>query len=122
MTDEPWVLVVEDDIVIGEVIRDLLESEGYRVVVANDGATALRLVQAARPSLILLDLRMPRLDGRAFLAQLGPRTGARPPVILTTAANESVQEAMAAQVEAVVAKPFRLDELLAAVARHIQAG
>ena len=56
-------LVVDDDAALQEVLRDVLEAEGYTVVTADDGEQALRQWDEARPDLVLLDIRMPGMDG-----------------------------------------------------------
>ena len=61
------VLVVEDDETLRTTVAEALEDEGYQVITATNGAEALRLVRAAEPDAIVLDLMMPVMDGRAFL-------------------------------------------------------
>src|SRR6476469_3242695 len=63
--DRPVVLVAEDDEDIRDLLRFGLGREGYRVVAATDGLDALRAITAERPDLVLLDIAMPRLDGKA---------------------------------------------------------
>jgi DNA-binding response OmpR family regulator len=79
------VLLVEDDPEVAEMYRFRLEVDGYRVVVAPDGETALRLASEDPPDLVYLDLRLPTIDGFAVLEALraDPRTGTVPVVILT---------------------------------------
>src|SRR5579884_4262761 len=70
------ILIVDDDPFIRDVVQAILESEGYPVATAEDGAVALRLVAASRPGLVLLDVDMPVVDGptfaRAYRAMEGP--------------------------------------------------
>ena len=67
VADRRPVLVVDDDAAIREVVQIIVEAEGYPVVTAAEGAEALRHLQSGlRPGVILLDLRMPGMDGRAF--------------------------------------------------------
>ena|SRR5215469_17044711 len=70
VTGKVHVLLVEDDASVSEMYRVRLEMDGYRVLVAGDGETALRLIQEMRPELVLLDYRLPRLDGPAVLRAL----------------------------------------------------
>jgi CheY-like chemotaxis protein len=61
--DAPVVLVVEDDEDICELIRIWLQKEGYRVIVAHDGAKAVEVARRECPDLVLMDMSLPRLDG-----------------------------------------------------------
>src|SRR3990170_4527828 len=85
------VLVVEDDRDIRELVRMILEEElqSVRIVLARDGEEALRLVRAARPALVLLDLSLPNLDGFGVLRRFraDPATEGIP-VIAVTARDE----------------------------------
>jgi DNA-binding response OmpR family regulator len=63
------VLVVEDEVALNEAYQMILENAGYTVVVAHDGEDALEKTKAYEPDIILLDLRMPRLNGIGFLEQ-----------------------------------------------------
>ena len=114
----PPVLVVDDEAAIRGVVVAALAEEGYAVAEAADGAAALASVRAAPPCLILLDLRMPGMNGWEFARRYRARPGPRAPLVCVTAAVDAA--AWGAQVGAVAAlgKPFDLDELLALVARH----
>jgi CheY-like chemotaxis protein len=61
--DAPTVLIVEDDEDICELISFCLQNEGYRVIVANDGAVAVEVARRECPDLILMDMSLPKLDG-----------------------------------------------------------
>jgi len=106
-------LVVEDDQGIREALADLLEELGYQPLVANDGGRGLELArQQSEPCPVLLDWRLPVLDGAAFLAGLRslPR-GAEFPVILSTA-DRSVLPSFDVGVVGVLSKPFDVDALV----------
>ena len=62
------ILIIDDEESIRKYVQDTLADEGYKAVVANDGASGLNMVQIYRPDLILLDMYMPAMDGWAFLA------------------------------------------------------
>src|SRR5439155_6286601 len=68
--DEVHLLLIEDDAVLAHMYRGKLEKDGYTVRVAGDGEEALRLVAERMPDLIFLDIRLPRMDGLAFLELL----------------------------------------------------
>lgn len=112
------VLVVEDDQGLRETLEDLLRGEGYSVLLARDGLDALEKLDSSMPSVILLDLMMPRLDGFGFAAELD-RRGLRPmlPIIVLTADGSARKKAERIGAEGHLAKPFDIPELLDEVAR-----
>jgi DNA-binding response OmpR family regulator len=85
VTGKVHVLLVEDDASVSDMYRVRLEMDGYRVLVAGDGETALRLIREIEPELVLLDYRLPRLDGPSVLRALraDERTRAQPVVVLS---------------------------------------
>ena len=70
VTGKVHVLLVEDDPSVSEMYRVRLEMDGFRVLVAAEGETGLRLIQELAPALVLLDYRLPRLDGPGLLRAL----------------------------------------------------
>ena len=89
------VLVVDDDPVVRSFITSALERSGYDVVQAQDGVEALQAVDQGRPSAILLDLMMPRLDGFGFLKAIQGRADlAEVPILVLTAASLDEAERM----------------------------
>jgi CheY-like chemotaxis protein len=111
------VLVVDDETTIREIITETLELEGYSVVKAANGAEALKRIDEQRPSLILLDMRMPILDGWGVARTLRLR-GIQVPIVVLTAANNA--EAWAREISATdhLAKPFEDTDLLKVVERY----
>ena len=110
-TPKRKVLVVDDDPSWRQMLSLELEELGYEPVQAADGAEALRLLEHVDCSVILLDLRMPGLDGHEVMARLplppeGPRV-----VILTAAGMDEVQEALAARPHYYLPKAAGRDEL-----------
>lgn len=114
--DDP-ILVVDDDASILEMLLQILRTEGYPVVGAKNGVEALVQVDRRAPSLILLDMRMPRMDGWAFAAALRAR-GIASPVVVMTAADNAKRWADEVHADGFVVKPFEVLELLASVERH----
>lgn len=108
------VLSVEDDGRIGRLIQMALEAEGYSVRVCEDGLEALRCLEDDPPDVILLDLMLPRMDGREFVWELR-RTGRTTPVILLSAARDLPRRAAELPVQGYVAKPFAISELVATI-------
>ena len=115
------VLVVDDDPDIVEVVSLVLEMSGYRVSRAHDGRSALRMLEHGLPRLILLDMRMPVMDGWAFARELRARYGHQVPILVMTAAEDARLRAREVQAEDVLCKPFDVDALLSAVS-HFTAG
>ena len=108
----PRVLVVDDDPAIRELVATLLADEGWAVRAAADGLAALAASGAWRPDLIVSDVAMPRLDGLGLLERLRQRGDRTPLVLISAGAPIPAQPNVW-----FVAKPFDLDQLLAAVAR-----
>jgi CheY-like chemotaxis protein len=113
------ILVVDDDAVIRDILVGLLEDEGYLVLEAANGRSALDLT-ARRPGLILLDLQMPIMDGWTFLTRLSEE-GAPAPVVTMSAAHGRGRGTNEPPVVAHLAKPFDLDDVLALVRRFYRA-
>ncbi|MGI8658518.1 MAG: response regulator [Candidatus Limnocylindria bacterium] len=111
---EVRVLVVDDEPDIRATVAAMLEIEGYRVDEAVNGADALRAVENRAPDLILLDMRMPILDGWGFAHELRSR-GHRMPIVVMTAARDAARWASEIAASAFVAKPFGYDDLISAV-------
>jgi CheY-like chemotaxis protein len=111
------ILVVDDDPAILATVREILELEGYPVVAVSDGAAALRRAEEVRPSLLLLDMRMPGLTGWEVAQQLRER-GIAVPILVMTAAQDARLWAQQIGAAGFLPKPFDLDDLLAAVERH----
>jgi two-component system, chemotaxis family, chemotaxis protein CheY len=105
------VLVVDDEIAIREVIADALQLEGYPVATAANGLEALHVVERERPSVVLLDMRMPLLDGWGFARELRSR-GIQLPIVVLTAAQNARRWAEEIGAATFLAKPFDLNDLL----------
>jgi DNA-binding response OmpR family regulator len=111
------VLVVEDDASILDVVRTALEAEGYDVRTATNGKEGLDLIADLHVCLVLLDMRMPIVDGWQFAKEL-KRRDIDVPIVVMTAAQNARRWAEEIEADAYLAKPFDLDDLLATVARH----
>ena len=110
------VLVVDDDPAIREMLSDFLVLEGYSVVTASDGLEGLRAFEKCTPSIVLLDMRMPNLDGWGFVEKLRER-GIKVPILAVTASRCPRRWAEEIGADGYLAKPFDLTQLLAAVER-----
>ena len=112
------ILVVDDDPAILATVEEILMSEGYAVATATNGAQALEAIERARPALVLLDMRMPVLDGWGFAQGLRAR-GVAVPVLVMTAAQDARRWAAEIAADGYLPKPFRLLDLLDAVERFV---
>ncbi len=113
------VLVVEDDADLLGMVQLVLESAGCRVVTAIEGGEALQQVAKEMPGLILLDMKMPGMDGWEFGRQFRGRYDRRAPIVVLTAAEDARKRAEEIGAEGYLGKPFEIDELLAIAEKYI---
>ena len=110
------VLVVDDEPQVVWVLQFSLEAEGYTTYAANNGVEALAEIMEHHPSLMVLDIMMPTMDGWSVLEEMVklPREQ-RPRVVIVSALSSVRERAKAAELgaDAYVPKPFNVDELLA---------
>lgn len=116
---ERTLMLVDDEPDILGFMEMALREEGYSVVSVTSAIDALKAIDGKRPDLILLDAKMPVMDGREFLAVLRERKGIQVPVVLMTAARMAPAEAARLGAQGFLAKPFDLDDLLACVAQFL---
>ena len=109
------ILVVDDAIDIRDMLRDVLETEGYGVATAANGLEALRVVYQSRPALVISDIAMPEMDGWTFLKRL--REFTETPVIMLSALGEERDKVRGLRdgADDYVVKPVMRAELLARV-------
>jgi DNA-binding response OmpR family regulator len=112
------VLVVEDDAVLSDLLREVFDDEGYEVRVASDGRDALSVLATWRPDVIILDLMMSPLGGDGLRA-VQRREGYHGdvPVVLVSARQDVFDQVARLGASAAFLKPFDLTELLVAVGR-----
>jgi DNA-binding response OmpR family regulator len=118
----PSVLVVDDDASIRQLLRTLLEAQGYDVRTADGGAAALRAFTTSAPDCVLLDLMMPGLDGYEVLRYIRASVeGMSVLVVMLTAASDDrhAWEAWRSSVDLFIGKPFDIGNLLAYLATHL---
>lgn len=114
-----WIAVVDDDVPLLHMMRDILEAEGYGVLTCT-GGTALEAALQTHPDLIILDILLADEDGRELCCHL--KTDARTrhiPVILYSVKRITMEEEEASCADAFLKKPFHVEELLALVRRYI---
>ena len=109
------ILVVDDDESIRQIVRICLSEEGFVVREASNGQMALEMLADFQPSVILLDLRMPVMDGWEFTRRYQETPGPHAPIIAFVAALNAIEECAGLQTAAILNKPFDLEDLLAAI-------
>src|SRR5512135_2774399 len=109
------VLIAEDDAIIRMELKEMLEEENYDVLEAGDGARAVELAREARPALVILDIKMPVMDGLAAAQKISEERIA--PVVILTAYSQRELVERAAQVGAMayLVKPFQKQDLMPAI-------
>jgi CheY-like chemotaxis protein len=108
------ILIVDDEEGFRDGMADLLDMEGYAVAVAGDAIEAVRMVPEFRPEVILLDLRMPLLDGEGFLRGMsGVPATRKVPVVLISAREDLRAVAERTGAAGFLQKPFEAPQLLA---------
>jgi DNA-binding response OmpR family regulator len=115
------ILVVEDDRDLAEVVVDVLALEGFEVAHADNGRVALEMCAQRTPRLILLDMKMPVMDGWEFARRFRHEFHNATPIIVVTAAESAAQRCREIGADAWLAKPFDLDELRALVRKSLAA-
>ena len=113
------ILIVDDDPEILAMLRDFLESEGLSVRTASNGEEALAVLSEVAPALILLDMRMPVLDGWGFAERYRARA-LTCPIVVMTAAESARRWAEEIGATGYIAKPFDVNELLQMIERYRQ--
>jgi DNA-binding response OmpR family regulator len=116
------VLVVEDDAEIRTFLTDLLQDDGFTVVTAEDGRTAIAMLRDRRPPpevlcLVILDMMLPEVSGAEVLRQL-VGLGSYVPVVAMSANRDQLQRASETGAQDTLAKPFSIDRLLSVVRRN----
>ena len=114
------ILVVDDEQPIADILKFNLEKEGYQVICAFDGESAVELTFSERPDLILLDLMLPGKDGMDVCREI--RTKLNTPIIMLTAKDTEIDKVLGLEMGAddYVTKPFSTRELLARVKAHLR--
>ena len=114
------ILVVDDELLIRNVIKEYLLNEGYKVLEAEDGFDALRVLSDNKVDLIVLDIMMPKMDGFTCLSEI--RKTKNIPVIMLSARKEETDKLSSFDlgVDDYVTKPFSPKELVARVKAHLK--
>ena len=118
--NQKTVLVVDDEIAIVELLKHHLILEGYNVLEANDGITALEIAIEKRPDLILLDIMLPKLDGLSVCKRI--KNTYNVPILMITAKDTEIDKILGLELGAddYVTKPFSTRELMARVKANLR--
>jgi len=114
-----YILIVDDDEAICSLIELALGDDGCEVVSSTDPVAALRLVVERPPGLILLDLRMPTMDGASFVCAYRALPNSTAPIVVFSALPNAEEHAARLGAVGSIAKPFNLDDLLAVVSQAL---
>ena len=118
-TNSKTILVVDDDQDLLELLAFVLSSEGYDVRTASDGLEALNVVEDRMPNLILLDMRMPVMDGWEFASEFHSRFDAGIPIVVVTAAENAEKRAEEIGASGWISKPFDVGSLIVLVREQL---
>ncbi len=116
------ILYIEDNLANRELVKRVLEVEGYHVVEAEDGPTGLRRAVECRPDLILMDINLPEIDGLTLTARLRQLDELRDVPIVALTANVMKgdrERTLAAGCDGYIRKPVDIDELPVQIARYL---
>jgi two-component system response regulator MprA len=111
----PTILIVDDDADMAQIVKIVLEFAGYSCRLASNGQQALGDVAANMPDLVLMDVMMPIMNGAECARELRESYGPDLPIVIMTAAEHAGSRGQASNADAVLAKPFEIDELLSVV-------
>lgn len=114
------ILIIEDDIDLSNVMKDFIANEGYEVVQAHTGKEGIKQLEECEPSLIVLDIMLPELDGISVCKQV--RETRQLPIIIISAKNTDYDKVLALGVGAddYMTKPFSQIELVARIKSHLR--
>ena len=121
-TEKKKILIVDDEHLTTELAKVILEKNGFSVIIAEDGETALSLAQQENPDLILLDAILPTMDGFSVCKKLKESKKLRnAPILMLTAKGSSsdIERGRAAGADEYIIKPFSGKALVATIRRHL---
>ncbi len=121
MLKTKFILIVDDDTSILNMIKEMLEDEGYLTTTASNGVEALSLLCQRNHHVVLLDLMMPVMDGHTCCRMIKARAETRNlPIILMSADGDLKRKAAELCADSYLHKPFGMAELLELVAHHVR--
>jgi DNA-binding response OmpR family regulator len=117
--DQLVVLVIEDDPLVSILLQDILQEEGYQVLLAENGEQALVILTTARPDLVTLDLNLPGMGGDVVLKELRKQDTTKELPVIVVTALETIPRQVQKLAQAVIQKPFEIDRLLSTIHRFL---
>ena len=117
--DQLVVLVIEDDPLVCILLQDILQEEGYQVLLAKNGEQAMVILTTARPDLVTLDLNLPGIGGDVVLKELRKQDTTKELPVIVVTALETIPHEVQKLAQAVVQKPFEIDRLLSTIHRFL---
>lgn len=113
MNQQPTILLIEDEWQLAQIVKDSLETRGFRMLTATDGEEGLRLFRQQKPDVIVLDVMMPRMDGFTLAAEIR-KTDKQIPIIFLTAKSQTADVVKGFELGGndYLKKPFSMDELI----------
>jgi two-component system, OmpR family, phosphate regulon response regulator PhoB len=116
MAEHDWfVMVVEDNPDVQELLRETLSDAGYRAFVVETGEAALAALETVQPHLITLDFNLPGIGGIQLLQAIRERAGYESVPVIVISAQRQFNEGVRDLAQAVISKPFDLDDLLTTI-------
>ena len=113
MTEQITILLAEDEIALGTIIKESLESRGFFVLYAENGATALELFRTHRPNILVLDVMMPKKDGFSLAREIRVEDKSTPIIFLTSKSQtQDVLDGFSNGGNDYLKKPFSMEELI----------
>jgi len=123
MTNNSYVLIVDDEEELRENLFDLLELEGYEVATCKTGGEALKSVESRVPDLVLLDIQLPEIDGIEILRQFKERHPNLPVIMVSASSQQGTREKIEEyDADGFILKPYDQDELLALIESLLKRG
>lgn len=124
-SNQKKILIIEDDNFLADIYKTKLEIEGFKVLSANDGEKGLKMIQAKKPDLVLLDILLPKLDGFAILQTIKKENSelSRIPIILLTnlGQNEEVQKGLnLGAADYLIKAHFKPAEVVGKIRKHLE--
>ena len=121
MSIKELILIIDDEVGMRKYLQRLFVDNGYRVVSASNGEQGLEELARSAPDLVLVDLKMPKVDGIEFLKEAKKKSSTLPIIIMTAYGSmESAIEAMKLGAYDYINKPFDMDEILLAVNKALE--
>ena len=116
----PTILYVEDEVFLGKIVKETLESRGYAVVMEDDGAKVMQTFQQAQPAICVLDVMLPNKDGFTLAREIRQQNATVPILFLTAKTQtEDVVKGFGEGGNDYLRKPFSMEELIVRIKAHL---